>query len=75
MLTTNKPNQTGDERVLTAARASIRDGFRANAALAPAGPETTGAIQHAEQVAAILRQNIVQGRKEGEDLYRTYLPT
>ena len=55
--------------MLTAARASIRDGFRANASLTPADPATTDAIQRAGEVAAILRQNIVQGRKEG-DRYR-----
>lgn len=55
--------------MLTAARTSIRDKFRANASLAPAGPESTGAIEHAEQVATFLRQNIVQGQKDG-DLYR-----
>ncbi|OTA99000.1 hypothetical protein M426DRAFT_96684 [Hypoxylon sp. CI-4A] len=59
----------GDERVFNAARASIRDGFRANASLDPTSPEVPGAIKHAEEVAAILRQNIVQGQKDGE-VYR-----
>ncbi|KAI0839406.1 hypothetical protein F5Y06DRAFT_295431 [Hypoxylon sp. FL0890] len=59
----------GDERVLTAARASIREGFLANASLEPTNPELPGAIKHAEEIAAILRQNIVQGKKEG-DRYR-----
>ncbi|KAI0886392.1 uncharacterized protein GGS22DRAFT_128183 [Annulohypoxylon maeteangense] len=56
----------GDERVLSAARSSIREGFRANASLEPTNPEVPGAIKHAEEVAAILRQNIVQGKKDGE---------
>ncbi|KAI2619832.1 hypothetical protein GGS26DRAFT_595235 [Hypomontagnella submonticulosa] len=56
----------GDERVYNAARNSIREGFRANASLEPANPELPGAIKHAEEVAAILRQNVVQGKKEGE---------
>ncbi|KAI1505957.1 hypothetical protein F5X99DRAFT_176155 [Biscogniauxia marginata] len=56
----------GDERVLSAARASISQGFRANASLEPSSPQLSGAIKHAEEVASILRQNIVQGRKEGE---------
>ncbi|KAI8959368.1 hypothetical protein F5Y11DRAFT_303558 [Daldinia sp. FL1419] len=56
----------GDERVLTAARASIRESFRVNASLESTDPELPGAIKHAEEVAAILRQNIVQGRKDGE---------
>ncbi|KAI1635259.1 hypothetical protein F4809DRAFT_465330 [Biscogniauxia mediterranea] len=56
----------GDDRVLTAARASIREGFRAKASLEPSNPELPGAIKHAEEVASILRQNVVQGKKEGE---------
>ncbi|KAI0101101.1 hypothetical protein F4814DRAFT_105692 [Daldinia grandis] len=56
----------GDERVLTAARASIRETFRVNASLESTDPELPGAIKHAEEVAAILRQNIVQGKKDGE---------
>ncbi|KAI1658604.1 hypothetical protein F4813DRAFT_388370 [Daldinia decipiens] len=56
----------GDERVLTAARASIRESFRVNASLESTDPELPGAIKHAEEVAAILRQNIVQGKKDGE---------
>ncbi|KAI1372469.1 hypothetical protein F4677DRAFT_263592 [Hypoxylon crocopeplum] len=56
----------GDSRVLNAARSSIREGFRANASLEPTNPEVPGAIKHAEEVAALLRKNIVQGKKEGE---------
>ncbi|KAH9905132.1 hypothetical protein F4778DRAFT_728836 [Xylariomycetidae sp. FL2044] len=54
----------GDERVLTAARSSIRDGFRANVAIEPA--QVPEAVKHAEEVAQILRQNVVQGKKDGE---------
>ncbi|KAI0020028.1 hypothetical protein F4780DRAFT_779951 [Xylariomycetidae sp. FL0641] len=57
----------GDARVLSAATASIREGFRTNAALDPSDPAVPGAIQHAEEVAQILRQNIVQGQKAAED--------
>ncbi|KAI5924615.1 hypothetical protein F4810DRAFT_664404 [Camillea tinctor] len=56
----------GDNRVLTAARISIRDGFRANASLTPSDPNLPGAIKHAQEVASILRQNVVQGKMEGE---------
>ncbi|KAI1391806.1 uncharacterized protein F4822DRAFT_105731 [Hypoxylon trugodes] len=59
----------GDERVLTAARATIRDNFRRNASLESTSPELPNAIKHAEEVAAILRQNIVQGKRDGE-IYR-----
>lgn len=61
-----------DERMLTASRAQIRAAFRANAALAPAGP----AIEHAAAVATFLRANVVQGeRAAGEadsELYSTW---
>ncbi|KAI6086529.1 hypothetical protein F4821DRAFT_128751 [Hypoxylon rubiginosum] len=56
----------GDERVFTAAKASIRENFRTNASLEPTNPELPVAIKHAEDVAAILRQNVVQGKKDGE---------
>ncbi|CAN8099961.1 unnamed protein product [Discula destructiva] len=62
----------GDERVLTAARAEIRANFRAKAALPPSDPAVPPAIEHAEAVAAFLRANVVQGRREGqeEELYK-----
>ncbi|KAI2470704.1 hypothetical protein F4781DRAFT_166100 [Annulohypoxylon bovei var. microspora] len=56
----------GDERVLNAARSSIREGFLVNASLGQTNPELPSAIKHAEEIAAILRQNIVQGKKDGE---------
>ncbi|KAI2615348.1 hypothetical protein GGR54DRAFT_297379 [Hypoxylon sp. NC1633] len=62
----------GDERVLSAARTSIREGFRANASLEPTNPEVPSAIKHAKEVAAILRQNIVQGKKDGEVYNQVY---
>ncbi|KAI0190839.1 hypothetical protein F4808DRAFT_444243 [Astrocystis sublimbata] len=56
----------GDNTMLTAARSSIREGFRANASLAPSSPEYPEAVKHAEEVATILRQNVVQGKKSGD---------
>ncbi|KAI1814987.1 mitochondrial zinc maintenance protein 1, mitochondrial [Poronia punctata] len=56
----------GDERTLTAALATIRNGFRANSALEQTSPEYPAAIKHAEEVAVFLRQNVVQGVKQGE---------
>ncbi|KAI0427539.1 hypothetical protein F5Y09DRAFT_28124 [Xylaria sp. FL1042] len=56
----------GDAPMLTAARQSIRQGFRANAALEPTSLEFPDAVKHAEDVAMILRQNVVQGKKEGD---------
>jgi complex III assembly factor LYRM7 len=37
--------------------------------LSPNSPESVAAVAHAEEVAQILKQNVVQGKKEGEDLY------
>ncbi|KAI1744769.1 hypothetical protein F4680DRAFT_235063 [Xylaria scruposa] len=56
----------GDSTMLTAARSSIREGFRANAALEPSSPEFPAAVKHADEVATILRQNVVQGKKDGD---------
>ncbi|EON95778.1 zinc maintenance protein [Phaeoacremonium minimum UCRPA7] len=60
----------GDTRVLDAARQQIRGGFREKASLPSSDPSTAAAIQHAQEVAAFLKSNVVQGKKEGEDLYR-----
>jgi complex III assembly factor LYRM7 len=62
----------GDERVLSAAHQQIRQGFRSNIPLEPSDPSTASAIQHAEEVAVFLRQNVVQGKKEDGDLYSTF---
>jgi complex III assembly factor LYRM7 len=60
----------GDEPILNAARTQIRTGFRENASLDPKSPEINDHIKHAEDVATILRENVVQGRKDG-DKYST----
>ncbi|KAI1177841.1 hypothetical protein F4777DRAFT_166695 [Nemania sp. FL0916] len=59
----------GDGPTLAAARSSIRKGFLANATLEPSSPEYPAAVTHAEEVAKILRENVVQGKKEG-DIYK-----
>ncbi|KAL1856857.1 Mitochondrial zinc maintenance protein 1, mitochondrial [Diaporthe australafricana] len=56
----------GDERLLTNARQSIRAGFREKAGLAPSDPAVAPAVQQAEQIAEMLRTNVVQGRDEGD---------
>ncbi|ETS84420.1 Mitochondrial zinc maintenance protein 1 [Pestalotiopsis fici W106-1] len=56
----------GDQPILNAARAQIRTGFRENASLDPKSPEIDGHIKHAEDVATILRENVVQGRRSGD---------
>lgn len=64
----------GDERTLTAARQQARGAFRANAQLAASDPAAVApAIRHAEEVAAFLRSNVVQGRREGDgDTYSEF---
>ncbi|KAJ4419832.1 Mitochondrial zinc maintenance protein 1, mitochondrial [Gnomoniopsis sp. IMI 355080] len=57
----------GDERMLTAARTQIRANFREKATLPASDPAVPDAIQHAEAVAAFLRANVVQGKREGND--------
>ncbi|KAI1842212.1 hypothetical protein JX265_001427 [Neoarthrinium moseri] len=56
----------GDEPILNAAKHQIRTGFREYAALEPSNPDVVGHIKHAEDVATILKQNVVQGKKEGD---------
>lgn len=62
---------TGDERILSAARQQIRQGFRDKSSLEPSDPALSASIQHAEEVAMVLRTNVVQGRSEGHDVYST----
>lgn len=59
----------GDAPLLHAARTEARNSFQKNAMLSPNSPESVAAVSHAEEVAKILKQNVVQGKKEGEDLY------
>lgn len=63
----------GDQRLLTNAREQIRAGFRKKAALAPSDPAVAPAVEHARQVAAMLRENVVQGRNEGDGRYSKFL--
>lgn len=67
----------GDERMLTAARTQIRANFREKAALPASDPAIPDAIKHAEAVAAFLRANVVQGKREGDDgqLYSMHTTT
>jgi len=51
----------GDAPLLRAARTEARNSFRSN--LSISGPEQVAAVKHAEEVAQILKANVVQGRK------------
>lgn len=59
----------GDERLLAGARDQIRAGFRDKASLSPSDPAVAPAVEHAQQVAAMLRENVVQGKHEGDGRY------
>ncbi|KAJ8124865.1 hypothetical protein O1611_g8773 [Lasiodiplodia mahajangana] len=56
----------GDATLLNAARADIRQGFLKNATLEPTSPEFLAAINHGQEVAKVLRENVVQGKREGD---------
>jgi complex III assembly factor LYRM7 len=64
----------GDAHLLHAARVEARNGFRKNLTMQEGDPALGSAIAHAEQVAKILRENVVQGKKvEGdEDRYSEF---
>lgn len=52
--------------MLLAARAQARQRFEANRTLDPQSIEYTAALQEAEGVSTILRQNVVQGSSGGD---------
>ncbi|MCJ1289494.1 Mitochondrial zinc maintenance protein 1, mitochondrial [Xylographa carneopallida] len=54
---------SGDARLLLSARHQARSSFALNSALSASSAEATAQITHAEDVATILRQNVVQGQK------------
>ncbi|KAI4187513.1 MAG: hypothetical protein L6R41_002759, partial [Letrouitia leprolyta] len=57
-----------DTRLLTSALATARSNFESSRSLPPQSQEAGAAIKHAEEVASVLRTNIVQGREvEGEE--------
>lgn len=61
----------GDAPILSAAQLQIRNEFRQKASIDAS--DAPAAIKHAEEVAKVLRQNVVQGRRieEGKDSYST----
>jgi hypothetical protein len=68
-----KLNFKGDAPLLHAAREEARNSFRKNASLLPEDPALAPAIAHAEDVAKILRENVVQGKKTEDDRYSKLL--
>ncbi|KAI5463947.1 hypothetical protein BGZ63DRAFT_334461, partial [Mariannaea sp. PMI_226] len=55
----------GDAPILAAAQVQIRNEFRQRASIEPS--DAPAAIQHAQEVAKVLRENVVQGKKTEED--------
>ena len=68
------PPKPGDLPTLLAAQGQIRQEFRSKQSLDPNDAKATESIQHANEVAQFLRQNIVQGQRMGgeQNTYRTY---
>ncbi|KAF5539932.1 mitochondrial zinc maintenance 1 mitochondrial [Fusarium napiforme] len=60
----------GDATILSAAQLQIRHEFRLKAKVDAA--DAAAAINHAEEVAKVLRQNVVQGQRteEGKDTFK-----
>lgn len=59
-------------RLLQAAQQQARNAFRSNAYLASNDPAAISAIEHAESVAKILRENVVQGKHVGDNKYSEF---
>ncbi|CAG8981472.1 hypothetical protein HYALB_00003043 [Hymenoscyphus albidus] len=62
----------GDLPILQAARLEARTAFEQKASLQPNDPAVGPAIAHAEEVAKILTENIVQGKNIGGDKYSKF---
>ena len=60
---------TGDARLLDSARQEARKGFENSHVWSADSKEAIAGIAHAEEVARMLRHNIVQGQHAGEQSY------
>ncbi|KAI4146523.1 MAG: hypothetical protein L6R39_003442 [Caloplaca ligustica] len=60
----------GDTRLLTSALSTARSNFEASRSLSPSSPEATAQIAHAEEVAEVLRKNVVQGQATDGEKFR-----
>ncbi|KAF2488023.1 hypothetical protein BDY17DRAFT_243217 [Neohortaea acidophila] len=59
-----------DEPTLTASRHYARDQFRKDGRLASGSTEAGQCVEHAQDVTKILRENVVQGKKKGDNTYK-----
>lgn len=55
----------GDKTTNKAARQFARDRFRENRSMAAGSPQAAQGVEHAQGVAQILRENVVQGKYVG----------
>ena len=67
-------NSTGDAPVLSAAQLQIRSEFLQKSNLSDAASVQT-AIDHAEEIARVLRENVVQGQKKEGDEHSYSMPS
>ena len=65
---------TGDERVLTEAKNRIRHEFRSAPKLNETDPEFQKRMHYANDIATLLRSNVVQGVPEGDNVYSKMSP-
>lgn len=56
-----------DIPTLTASRKHARDSFAANTSLQPGSVDAAQALEHAQGVTKILRENVVQGKRVGNE--------
>ncbi|KAH6616441.1 hypothetical protein C7974DRAFT_44924 [Boeremia exigua] len=60
----------GDANMLSAARAEVRKAFESNRHLKAGGEDTQAKLAHGSEVAAFLRENVVQGEAQEGDNYK-----
>lgn len=65
---------TGDERVLMEAKNRIRHEFRSAPKTTPTDPEFQKRMHYANDIATLLRANVVQGVPEGDNIYSKMIP-
>lgn len=73
-MVSNQPwRHVGDNYVLNAALTEARRGFEVNRGLDIAGQEAQALIKNAQEVAKILRTNVVQGKLNDDGRYSMLL--
>ncbi|KAK4493715.1 hypothetical protein PRZ48_014900 [Zasmidium cellare] len=60
----------GDKSTLKSARKLAQERFRENRSLPQGSPQAAAEVEHAQGVAIILRENVVQGKNVGGEKYK-----